>query len=163
MGFALNEKLTFDERKKALAGLGQELKTNPSELLNRLFFMARNGAIDHLLRAFEHYFRDKGFVVKAEWNEHCSAAAIRLVFVDKKKAEHLRTIFLNRTAEPAPSSVSPCMYAIQSIATSEYYRVMPKFAVDIHELMSTEEFQALAARLVNGANYPFTYASHSGC
>lgn len=163
MGFTFNDDLSFDEKKQALAQLEEESAAPRAQVLNRLFFMAKNGAIDHLLREFEHYFRDKGFAVKATWDEHSRGAAVRLVFLDKKKVEHSRTIYLERSVERAPDDVSPCMYAVKRIDTSEYYRVMPKFAVDIHELMSAEEFQALATRLVNGANYPFTYASHSGC
>jgi len=163
MSFTFNDDLSFEQKKQALAELGDQLKNKPSDLLNHLFFMGKNGAIAHLLREFEHYFRDKGFVVTADWDEHSRGAAVRLVFTDKKKGEHCRTIYLERSVERATEAVSPCMYAVKSIDTSEYYRVMPKFAVDLQEVLSTEEFQALASRLVNGANYPFTYASKSSC
>lgn len=163
MSFTFNDDLSFDQKKQALAQLGADATADPTGLLNRLFFMGKNGAIAHLLHEFEHYFRDKGLVVKAAWDEHSRGAAIRLVFTDKKKGEHSRTIYLERSVERAPDGVSPCMYTVKSIDTSEYYRVMPKFALDLQEILFAEEFQVLASRLVNGANYPFTYVSRSSC
>lgn len=160
----LNDKMTFAEKEMAVGRLGQDLQKDLKGVLNRLFFAGKNGAIASLLRELEHYFQDLGFAaVRANWNEHMRGAAIEIIFTDKKKVQHPRTIHLKRHTVHAPEGVSPCMYSVESISSSDYYRVMPKFAVDIHEAMSSDTFKVLADRLVNGANYPFAYESSSGC
>ncbi len=154
---------TFEEKEKEINGLEEVIEKDPGLVYNRFFFMAKNGAISHLLKEMEHYFQDRGLVARAEWCEDMRSAHINVVFFDKKKAEHHRTIFIQRTKTDAPECISPCMYALDSVKCTNYYRSVPKIAVTISEVMGSEEFEGIARRLINGANFPFGYVSQSSC
>jgi hypothetical protein len=156
--------MPFAKKVTATEALGKTLATAPLEAVNGLFFMARNGAISHLLRAFEHHFQEQGMTVRAAWHETSfPRTAVRLTLKDKRGGEHARSLAIERTVATRDARVpSELVYALQSIQVSEYYRGKPpKAAVDFDAVLATPAFEALARTLINGANYPFTYASHS--
>jgi hypothetical protein len=159
----LNADVSLKDKRLALRQLPAQFKEGPSDILNRLFFSARNGAIASLLRDFEHYFADQGLSVRAHWEE-CSMRAPRvsLRLVDKRTGQHDRHIYLVREVEPADNVPSQCVYGVSSIDTGAYYpHRTPKIAEQFDAILASAEFQALAPKLVNGANYPFQYESFS--
>ena len=132
------------------------------DLTNRLFFMAKNGAISRILREFEHFFMDKDMKVKAEWNENSTSTYILLTLFSKNN-EHTRTIQINREVmHPEPEGISPCIYSLKSILNGAYYSARkPKVAVELDELLGGGEFFVLAEKSIIGVNYPFCYESQS--
>lgn len=155
-----NENKSLDEKEKII----KEVFNKDDDLINRLFFMAKNGAISRILREFEHFFMDKDMKVKAEWKEDYKFASIHLKLITKTNG-HERTISIKRSKiHPEPKGISPCLYSLYAIANSEYYRSKkPKAAVDFDEILGSEEFAILAEKLIRGVNYPFVYESQSSC
>lgn len=160
----LNSDQSFTAKCAELKKLPKDISAAPQDIINRLFFAARNGAISHLLREFEGHFRDRGLDVRAQWKESSMGSpCITLTLHDKRKGEHVRYLWLNRTDEVSSSSLpSTLVYELKSIQAGEYYpRRKPQVAIDFDDVLQTAEFEALARTWVNGANYPFAYESHS--
>ena len=162
----LNDGLSYDERHEALKAYSQDAVNDPIPLLGRLFYAARNGAISHVLRQFEAFFRDKGFIVKANWREtSIGTPTINLVMLEKKGQEHTRHIYLKRALVVHPGFTdthSPIMYAFEKVVAGEYYsRRKPAVAVALDDVLSDASFSEMAAKLVLGTNYPFAYESYS--
>lgn len=85
------------------------------ELTNRLFYMAKNGAIARILREIEHHFYKSDLKVIAKWKEDSRHASIYLTLLVKDK-EHDRTIYIKRdTIHPAPAEISPCVYSLDEL------------------------------------------------
>lgn len=149
---------------EALRVLPDQVRKNPDDAVNRLFFAARNGAISHVLREFEHHFQDQGFQVRAAWKETSfPGVIIALTLHDKRTGRTDRHIHVTRDSVIPPTEmVSTLAYTLKSIDAGAYYGGRkPKVAEDFDTILGSEEFKTLATGLVNGVNYPFTYASHS--
>lgn len=162
----LNHDMSYDERREAIKAYSQNTSTDPVPLLGRLFYAARNGAISHVLRQLETFFRDKGFIVKANWREtSMGATTINLVMLDKKGQEHTRHIYLKRDVVVHPGFTethSPVMYAFEKVVAGEYYnRRKPAVAIAFDDVLEDAGFSEMAAKLVLGTNYPFAYESYS--
>ena len=158
-------KSCYESKVEATKQLRHDLSKTPSDVINRLFFAARNGAISLLLRRLEHYFGDKGFDVRAKWSESSfPGVTIKLVMHDKRRGEHTRSISVDRESVLASSSSVPSSlcYKLKGIHNGEYYRSRkPKVAIDFDEILGSEDFRLLAIEWVNGVNYPFEYESQS--
>lgn len=155
-----NENKSLDEKEKII----KEVFNKDDDLINRLFFMAKNGAISRILREFEHFFMDKDMKVKAEWKEDYRYAYVHLKLIVRKN-EHERLVSIKRDKiHPEPKGISPCLYSLNKISNSEYYgSKKPKAAVDFDEILGNDEFAILAEKLIRGVNYPFVYESQSSC
>ena len=159
------------EHEKALTQALEKLETfeasienNSSDTVNRLFFAARNGAISHLLRSFEHHFHTLGFDVRASWEESSfPGVCVVLIAHDKRTGHHTRRLHLERTSPGKPNSLpSDLVYALSSVQVGEYYpHRKPKVAERLDDELASESFHKMAAELIDGANYPFVYTSHS--
>lgn len=136
--------------------------TKSDELTNRLFYMAKNGAIARILREIEHHFWSQDLKVIAKWKEDSRHASIHVTLLVKDK-EHERTIYIKRDIiHPAPAEISPCVYSLDKIVAGAYYRSKkPVIAEKFDELLSDDSFKTFVEKLVLGANYPFTYESFS--
>lgn len=129
-----------------------------NESAQKLFFMARNGAIAHVLREIEQYFISKNMVINCHWKETSLSVSIQMTLNC-----HERSILIKRdTIHPEPAGVSPCIYSLERVSIGQYYRSKkPKIAVELDEILSSEEFKGLVENLILGTNYPFTYESYS--
>ena len=134
--------------------------------MNRLFFAARNLAIDSLLRGLEVELLRQGFPAECAWHE-ASAGAPRLELCMRNLAtdsweKGTCTVHLTRSSEKAPSFLSDCVYEAATLAASEYWRgkqpaKLLAFREAVQELWDSGEL----ARRVFEVNYPFQYPSHS--
>lgn len=160
----LNDKQTLEQKKAALQALPKATRENPTQVVSGLFFAARNGAISHLLRVLEMFFRERGMDVAAAWNETSMGKPfIALTLRDRRTGEHTRRLWLDRSTQGMMSELSSMLvYALDSVETGAYYGTRkPKIADDFDAALATPAFEAMARKLVNGANYPFAYESHS--
>lgn len=160
----LNDDLTYAEKSAQTVELAQQLRASPSEVINRLFFAARNGAISHLLRTLEHEFRAHKLNAVAKWKESSmSGTHVELLFIDPRGTEHTRRIWVDREDVGHTLDLpSRLVYRLRSIDVSEYYpHRTPKIAEAIAQVLSSAEFKDKASRWINGVNYPFTYESQS--
>lgn len=160
----LNDDLSYDQKFTKTVELANQLSASPREVINRLFFAARNGAISHLLRTIEHELRAHKLNVKASWEEtSMSGTHVRLVFIDSRGGEHHRRIWLERNSvSHALDLPSQAVYRLRSIDVSEYYpHRTPKIAEEIERVLSSDDFKDKATQWIIGANYPFTYESQS--
>ena len=157
-------KSNYDAKVEATKQLRHDMSKTPSDVFNRLFFAARNGAISLLLRRLEHYLGDAGYVVRANWKETSfPGVMIKLVMHDKRSGEHTRSISIDReSVMPSSALPSSLCYKLNRIHNGEYYRSKkPKIAVDFDELLGSEAFAIRVAEWVNGVNYPFEYEGQS--
>ena len=161
----LNADLSLDEKIEETRALAKKTPTVSTELVNRLFFQARNGAISALLRAIEQEFVDHKMVVRAQWREHSMGGpTIALVLVDPRTGEHERHVQVDRsTVGHVYSSLpSQLVYKLNTIQVGAYYASRkPKAAEAFDAILATPGFKKKMAAWINGANYPFTYESQS--
>lgn len=153
----LHYDMSYEDKIAKLKAIKQE-----DELLNRLFFQGRNGAVSNLRLEVQDYFTEKGFKVKCLWKEDSRYCCVETVLIDKY--EHCRTHFIDRDSihPPASLNLSSSVYKLRSVQSSEYYgKVKPKKAVDYDAILASNEFKEILNKLVNGVNYPFAYESQS--
>ena len=141
-----------------------QMEKDPSDLFNRLFFAARNGAISYLLLQVDAYFRDQGFAVKSHWSESSfGPPVIKITLLDKKTGEHERSVFLNRDVVGREAEThSACVYSLKQVSAGAYYRSRkPAIAENFDQVLGSEEFKGKMEEWVLGTNYPFDYHSYS--
>lgn len=156
-----NTDLNYEEKLEKL----KELPLS-GDTINRLFFAARNGAIERLRLAVQTYFDDRGYRVRCLWNESSMGNPAFQIALHEKKDTHTRFCWIEREKMwPPPAlndNVSSVTYRLKNIGNGEYYRYRkPKRAEEFDAILGSEEFFEFLAREVNGVNYPFTYESHS--
>lgn len=150
----INSNINLQERIKQT----KDSFNQQNEAAQKLFFMARNGAIARVLREIEQYLISKNMVIKCHWRETSLSVSIQMSL-----NYHERSIMIKRdTIHPEPVGISPCIYSLERISTGQYYRSKkPKIAVELDEILSSDEFKELVENLILGTNYPFTYESYS--
>lgn len=148
----------------ALKGFSAGVRQDPAKVVNPLFFAARNGAIERVLRSLEHHFQDQELAVRARWEEtSMPGVSIKLVLTDKRTGEHERRLWLKRDSV-APDSAfgSTLVYSLDKVVAGAYYGGRkPKIADAFDGVLTAPDFEAFAHRLISGVNYPFTHESHS--
>lgn len=144
------------------------LKGSGSDLENRLFFAARNLAIEALALRLENHLLRKGFPTQCGWSESSfGAPTIYVRMLNPKPTpdgwEYGQcTLRLTRERIGGPSGLSQLYYSLASIETSEYWRgrqpaQLLAFRAEVQALHDSGH---LAAE-VDKVNYPFDYTSHS--
>jgi hypothetical protein len=152
-----------DEKRVALVTL-------PNQFENRLFFSARNLAIEALLLRIEVLMLRAGHDVKVEWHEtSMHAPSIRIMFMNSKPSSSsweyaTATVYLERERIKVPhDKASECFYSLKMVHTTEHWPYKESKAVLAFRTFA----QKLAddgyfAAEINKVNYPFDYSSHSG-
>jgi hypothetical protein len=129
-----------------------------TDIINRLFFSARNLTVTKALYTIENHLGNLGFDVKAEWKESSFGDPhIELIMMEKKK-EHYRSLRINRHVEGEwhPERTSSVMYKLEKIESSVYspYQLSAHVINFQQELASTSFFD-MVNNLVAACNYPF--------
>lgn len=129
-----------------------------TDLINRLFFSARNLTVTKALYTIENHLINLGFDVKAEWKESSFGdPRIEIIMLEKKK-EHFRSLLIKRSTEGQwhPERTSSIMYKLDKIEWSAYtpYQISAHVLSFQHELASPYFFD-MVNNLVAACNYPF--------
>lgn len=152
----------YNDTARNAQALESAFRSQPKDVLNRLFFAARNGAISNMLREVERYFRDRDLEVRADWKESSFGSPhVELVLVDKRTGEHKRMVMLKRTDAGTRDLPSNLVYTLEGIDVGAYYTRKPKIAETFETLLADEGFQTQMRLWVAGTNHPFEYRSHS--
>lgn len=149
--------MKYEDKVKSITEL-----TVSSQTTNRLFFTARNLAIENMLRRIEAYFREKKFNIIAEWSENYNNSSIVLKISDKD----WRHCGIERNIVDLKDNdaFSPCVYSLKYIQSGNYYRnSIPKKIAEMNEILKTIDFFNWLSSEVNKINYPFDYTSLSSC
>lgn len=147
----------------------EALNERPDSFEIRLFFQARNLAIESLLLRLENKLLREGFPVSCDWKESsfCSPT-IEIKFHNEKKSGAWKfaksTIWINRDSVSVfdRNNVSDCFYTVKECCENEYWRgrqpqLLLKFRNRIRELFDLGYF----ADEVEKVNYPFNRQSFS--
>lgn len=129
-----------------------------SDLINRLFFSARNLTVTKALYTIENYLINLGFDVKATWKESSFGDPhIEIIMIEKKK-EHYRSLLIKRSTEGEwhPERTSSIMYKLNKIEWSAYtpYQISAHVLKFQQELASPSFFD-MVKDLIDACNYPF--------
>ncbi|MNR71294.1 hypothetical protein D3C71_19090 [compost metagenome] len=151
------------KKQEALAGL----RTHP-ETINRLFFQARNLAIEAMLLRLENKLLRAGYPAECEWKESSfGPPTIELRMRNTGRGEwEYGTCALRLRRERltgVPEFVSDCFYELDSLQASEYWggrqpAKLLDFRQAVQDLYDTGELATEVAKV----NYPFEYEPHSG-
>lgn len=137
-------------------------REQPRDVLNRLFFAARNGAISLALREVENHFGDRGMNVRAHWHESSFGNPhIEIAFKDKRSGEHPRRVALKRSEASTRGLPSNVLYTLQSVEAEAYYPRKPKAVEAFEAELGSEDFQKKMRAWVAGTNHPFRHQGHS--
>ena len=139
------------------------------DTLNRLFFQARNLAIESMLLRLQSRLLEAGYPAQCVWREASNQAprvSIRMLNVSRATSESWEygecVLYLQRDLVPAPDAVSQCYYRVKRLEVAEYWRgkqpaKLVKFRDYVSTLGDAGYFETEVAKL----NYPFEYESHS--
>lgn len=144
---------TFHQKKDLTVAI--ELQ---EDLVNRLFFSARNLTVTKALYTIENHLMNLGFDVRASWKESSFGNPhIEVIMVEKKK-EHYRSFLIKRSTEGEwhPERTSSIMYKLEKIEWSVYtpYQLSAHVMNFQNELASASFFN-IVNDLVEACNYPF--------
>lgn len=152
--------MTTVDKKDALRGWAGK----PEEQ-NRLFFQARNLAIEALCLQLENRFLRAGLLVRAEWKESSfSSVSLRLTLENPKKGqsweEKTVSLVLKRGRISAPSHLSDCFYEYQGSMLDGGGR-QPALLTQLVEQVRELEATGVIHKMVLRVNYPFDYKALS--
>lgn len=147
------------------------LATLPNHYENRLFFAARNLAIEALLLRLETTFSRKGIPVKAEWQESSHPpVSIAITLKNPKPADadeefeyYQANVRLNRETIAVPQDkASACFYTLNRVEATQYWPYkISKYIAGFIEAVEALAADGYFAREVLKVNYPFEYDHHS--
>lgn len=129
---------------------------------NRLFFQARNLAIESLCLRIENRCLRAGLPVQVEWKESSfPSVSLRFTLTNPKKGqswtELTTSVLLKRSRISAPASLSECYYEYQGNVLGCASGRVPALLVQLTELIQEMITEGELARIIAGANYPFDY------
>jgi hypothetical protein len=142
------------------------LEVRPADALNRLFFAARNLAIESMLRGLEVKLLRLGFPAECEWSESSfGGASLYLRMLNTGAGSWdcgTCAVRVDRSQIRAPDCLSGSFYEAKALEASEYWpRKEPAkllaFREAVQAMWDSEQLQ----RSVLEVNYPFYYPSHS--
>ena len=144
-----------DKRNALASGL-------PDKLLNRLFFQARNLAIEAMLLRLDNLLLRKGFNARCEWHESSFGGPVLLLKMFNPKPGQWEygscRAFLKREHINAPDEMSPSFYSVASVKTAEYWpRKQPQQLLDFRSAVAALAETGELAREVEKVNFPFDY------
>lgn len=150
------------DKRDALAAL--VLPQNRANLENKLFFAARNLAIEAMLLRLETLLLREGYPAACSWHE--SSMQAPSVYIQMRvsapgaedEVVGTCTLWLNRERVSAPEALSDCFYSVKSFSETEYWRgrqpaKLVKFRARVQELFQTGYLSAAVEKV----NYPFEY------
>jgi hypothetical protein len=146
------------------------LVTRPKDFDNRLFYAARNLAIEALCLRIETGMLRKGLDVTAVWRE--SSLGNPTLELKLKNPKMTATSWEFATATVAVTrdrisvlerpKISECFYRVASVHATEYWPWREsKYVGDFRELVKTMASDGYFEREVDKVNYPFDYNHHS--
>ena len=142
----------------------------PDQYENRLFFSARNLAIEAFMLRLEVLMLRAGPDVLAEWVESSMwAPPVRIQFKNPKATSSswqfaTASAHVERERITVPrEKASECFYSLKSVSSTEYWpykesKAVLAFRTFVQKLADDGYFAAE----INKLNYPFDYYSHSG-
>lgn len=152
--------MTTPDKKSAL-----EAWTGSADDQARLFFQARNLAIEAMCLRIDNHLLRAGLPVKTEWKESSfNSVSLRITLSNPKSGQSWTevdcSILIRRLRIKSPEHLSSCFYEYQGANLSLGPRptaLMRDLASAVKALVDSEEM----ARLINEANYPFDYKPYS--
>ena len=145
------------------------LCSDDKDLRNRLFFSARNLAIEAVLLRLENLLLREGFPAKCEWSESSfGGPTVNVMMANPKPAEDswefgTCRLRIKRERETAPDDLSSCFYTLESVETGEYWRGrQPAKLLAFRDRVQALANEGVLATEIMKVNFPFEYTSHSG-
>lgn len=151
------------EKRVALAKL-------PDHYESRLFFAARNLAIEAFMLRLEVLMLREGHDVLVQWSESSIwEPQVRVQFKNPKPTQSAwqfatASLYVERERITVPAAkASECFYSLKSVSSTEYWpykesKAVLAFRTFVQKLADDGYFAAE----INKLNYPFDYYSHSG-
>ena len=146
------------------------LVARPKDFDNRLFYAARNLAIEALCLRIETSMLRKGFDVTAEWRESSFRNPQLELKLKNPKATATSWEFATATVGLIRDritvlerhSISECFYSVATVHATEYWPCREsKYVADFRELVKTMAGAGYFETEVDKVNYPFDYNHHS--
>lgn len=153
--------MTTVDKRKALEVL-------PPNYESRLFFAARNLAIEAMLLRLENAFLRKGFDCSAEWRESSfGGPVISLKLKNPKPKESAwefatASIYVDRDTITAPQDkASQCFYRLKDVQAFEYGGRESKYVLGFRTMAQEMGDTGHFAAEIDKVNFPFEYGFHS--
>jgi len=144
---------TFHQKKELAVAIEQQ-----SDIVNRLFFSARNLAVTKALYTIENHLLNLGFDVRASWEESSFGNPHIEIVMNEKKKEHYRSLRIKRETEGEwnPERTSSVMYTLEKIEWSAYspYQ-LSAHVINFQSELASASFFDMVKDLVEACNYPF--------
>jgi hypothetical protein len=138
----------------------------PAEFAHRLFYQARNLAIEAMLLRLDNSLLRKGFNVQSEWQESSFGAPTVEIRMYNPKAGAWKygtsKLHLKRERIDAPNDASALYYSLESVQSTEYWpRKQPQQLLDFRAAIDVLEAEGYFQHEIEKLNYPFDAGSHS--
>lgn len=146
------------------------LVTRPADFDSKLFFAARNLAIEALCLRIELSMLRQGFDVTAQWKESSRGnPTLQLQLKNPKPtatswefAEASVYIARDRITVLERHNISECFYSVESVHPTEYApHRQSKHVLEYRELVRKMGNDGYFASEVDKVNFPFEYGHHS--
>lgn len=146
------------------------LVTRPKDFESRLFFAARNLAIEAMCLRIETSMLRQGFDVTAEWKESSRGnPTLQLKLKNPKPtatswefAEAAVYVARDRITVLERHNISECFYRLDSVHPTEHWPWREsKLVADFRALVRKMGDEGYFAAEVDKVNYPFEYGHHS--
>lgn len=133
---------------------------------NRLFYQARNLAIEAFLLRIDNRLLRKGFAAESSWSESSGTApTVDIRLPNPKRVEGsweygTCTLRLKRESVDGPEHLSRCYYTFSSFERDEYWQgKQPQHVAGFRD--AVEAMKDEFPREVSKLNYPFDYLTLS--
>lgn len=139
--------------------------TGSEDLQNRLFFQARNLAIEAISLRIETLFLRAGMDVTVKWRESSFPGVRLAILMDNPKKNQSWeqaefSLDIERKTIRGPSHLSNCFYSYKHFGIGHWSH-KPAVVTKAENLLQELEQTGVLASLVNRVNYPFDYSSFS--
>lgn len=138
------------------------------DLAHRLFYQARNLAIEAMLLRITDRLLRQGFNARCEWSESSFGAPNVYVRMYNLKPQPGRweygtcTLTLNRERILAPEHASHCFYSLKDVITTEYWGAkQPKQLLEFRSTVQALADEGYFAEEIAKVNYPFDSERYS--
>lgn len=140
------------------------------DLAHRLFFQARNLAIEAMLLRVSDRLLRQGFNARCEWSEFSTSAPMVYVRLYNTKPNSWEygtcTLSLNReritVEDGVHEQVSDCFYSLKDVTTTEYWGAkQPKNLLDFRNAVQALANEGFFAQEIAKVNYPFDSEPYS--
>lgn len=160
---ALSTSPAFEVKVQALAKLSEK---PANDTLNRLFFDARNLAIEAMLRGLEVVLLRQGFPAECSWRETSFGGPTLDISMRNTGSGSWElgtcAVRVARHRVSAPDFLSDALYVAESFSATEYWRgKQPAKLLAFRDAVSVLWDSGELARRVLEVNYPFERPSHS--